>query len=240
MGVKDITIATLVYKSPEYLDFVLDSLKRYGSLENRVQYLVIANDATDEIKDKVLALTARSDAPHTGVIHDNPDPDEWWIQRVYAAWNRCLEECETDYICFVNNDMAFTNGWLDALAKYDLTRYVPTSRLVESERMPSLPGLISKNFGQTLASFRNDEFQKFADSVKAQGFAAGVGAYMPSLFRVDVLKSVGGWHKNVGNIPGDRLTFSLLKKYMGIEQIMVMDSIAYHFQRGESAEVGDL
>lgn len=235
----EITIATLVYKSQQYLDFVLDSLKKRSSLLHDINYLVVANDATPEI-ERIVGDLPYGTPDIIGVVHRNPDPNEWWIQRVYSAWNRCLEECETEYICFVNNDMAFTNGWLDALAKYDLSKYIPTSRLVESARMPSLPGLISKNFGQTLATFDDLAFQQFAETIKAPGFAAGVGAYMPSLFKTETLKAVGGWHKNVGNIPGDRITFHLLKQHLGMDQIMVNDSIVYHFQRGESAEVGDL
>lgn len=236
----DITVATLVYKSPTYLDFVLDSLKKNPNKLNAVEYLVVANDATDEIKTIVDGLNFKTNTISCrGVIHDNKDPNEWWIQRVYSAWNRCIEECDTEYICFVNNDMAFTPGWLDALAKYNLSKYIPTSRLVESERMPSLPGLISKNFGQTLATFQDAAFQKFAEGIKGDGATAGVGAYMPSLFKVDTLKLVGGWHKNVGNLPGDRITFALLKQHLGMDQIMVHDSIVYHFQRGESVEVGD-
>lgn len=235
----DITVATLVYKSTDYLDFVLDSLNKRSSLHHNVEYLVVANDATPSVEKTVGSLNSKLENTR-GVIHRNPDPSEWWIQRVYSAWNRCLEECDTDYICFVNNDMAFTNGWLDALAKYDLSKYIPTSRLVESERMPSLPGLISKNFGQTLSTFDDLSFQQFAETVKEPGFVAGVGAYMPSLFRVSNLRAVGGWHKNLGNWPGDKITFHLLKKHLGLDHIMVNDSIVYHFQRGESAEVGDL
>ena len=63
---------------------------------------------------------------------------------------------------------------------------------------------------------------------------------MPSLFKKEVLKSIGGWHRNVGNIPGDRITFARLNQKFGIRNVMVKDSIVYHFQRGESAEVGDL
>src|SRR5690606_8245360 len=117
---------------------------------------------------------------------------------------------------------------------------IPTSRLVESERMPSLPGLIGKNFGQTIKSFRKDDFEEFAAGISEGSYSIGVGAYMPSLFQTDILKSVGGWTKNTNGIPGDRITFYKLWEKFRLKHIMVNDSIVYHLQRGESAESDDL
>ena len=239
----DITVALLIYKSPAYLDFVMESLLSHQSSEHNVQYLIVCNDATDDVVIKaseyVSVLSKNYDPEIRAVTHDNPDQNEWWIQRVYSAWNRCLIECKTEYICFVNSDMAFTDGWLDNLAKYDTTQYIPTSRLVESGRMPSLQGLISKNFGQTIRDFDRVGFERFAEEQKKDMKMEWLGAYMPSLFNVKALRSIGGWSKNNGNMPGDQITFKRLYQKFGLKHIMVFDSIAYHLQRGESAEVGD-
>ncbi len=241
----NITVATLIYKSPAYLDFVMESLLRHHSKKHDVRYLIVCNDATEEVIIKASEysseLSKNYDPNIRIVTHTSLNPDGWWLDRVYDAWNRCLIECETEAICFVNSDMAFTDGWLDNLARYDLDKYVPTSLLVESERMPSLPGLISKNFGQTLGSFQREEFEAFAKEVSEEDTAvAGVGAYMPSLFKKDVLYRAGGWRKNWNNIPGDRITFGILENKLGMTRVMVKDSIAYHFQRGESTECGDV
>lgn len=237
-----ITVALLIYKSPAYLDFVMKSLLEHHSTEHEVEYLIVCNDATDEVIIKASEyssyLSHNYDPKIRIVSHRNEDPSAYWLDRVYQAWNRCMTECETEAICFVNSDMFFIKGWLDSLAKYDLDKYIPTSRLVESERMPSLPGLISKNFGQTLAEFKRDEFESFANSVKEDKALMHCGAYMPSLFKTETIKSVGGWSKNQGGWPGDKITFARLKN-MGIEHIMVCNSIVYHFQRSESIESGD-
>lgn len=233
----DITVATLIYRSKEYLDFVVNSLKEHESTIHNVEYLVIANDAEPHVIE-YLKEEKFSSIRH--VIHDNADKNEWWINRVYNAWNRCIAECKTPYICFVNSDMAFSDGWLDALARYDLDKYIPTSRLIESGRMPSLPGLLSLNYGQTLKSFQKDAFEKTAANLKmSPGFTPNEGAYMPSLFKTETLRSIGGWRKNMGNIPGDRITFATLSSRFGMTPIMVHDSVVYHFQRGESVETGD-
>jgi hypothetical protein len=235
----NITVATLIYKSTAYLDFVMSSLFEHHSTKHDVQYLIVCNDAIEEVVEHAEWYAKSGVHKVKTVDHRNGNPDDWWIQNVYNAWNRCLIECDTEAICFVNSDMAFTDGWLDNLAKHDLDRFIPTSRLVESERMPSLAGLISKNFEQTLASFKKNEFETFAKEVSENGVTEGVGAYMPSLFKMDTLYRAGGWRKNWNNIPGDRITFDILAR-QGLKRVMVRDSIAYHFQRGESAEVGDL
>jgi glycosyltransferase involved in cell wall biosynthesis len=237
----NITVALLIYKSPAYLDFVMNSLIEHESETHNVNYLIVCNDATDEV---ILQAEKWSRYPNVRhVVHTNKDPDDWWIQNVYNAWNRCVEECDTEAICFVNSDMAFTDGWLDALAELDLDKYIPTSKLVESGRMPSLPGLISKNFGQTLDDFRREEFEEFAAEISEPTGQLNRGAYMPSLFKVQNLRDIGGWRHNTSNrgviTPGDRITFSLLRD-RGLQHVCVGDSIVYHFQRGESAESGDL
>lgn len=235
----DITVATLIYKSPAYLDFVMESLLDHPSEKHDVQYLIVCNDATEEVKE--CAYRWKFNVPNIDVvIHENENPNDWWIQNVYCGWNRCLKECKTEAICFVNSDMAFTKGWLDALTELPLDIFIPTSRLVESERMPSLPGLISKNFGQTLGAFAKDDFEQYTEYAREKAYSIGKGAYMPSLFKTQRLRNAGGWHKNVGNIPGDKITFEILKKKFKMERAMVHDSIVYHLQRGESFESNDL
>jgi glycosyltransferase involved in cell wall biosynthesis len=236
---RDITVCTLIYRSTAYLDFVMNSLLAAKNLANdRVKYLIVCNDALPHVVEYAKQMAANN--PLIEVVdHKNPNPADWWIQNVYRAWNRCLQACRTPYICFVNSDMAFTDGWLDALVKQNLNDVIPTSRLVESARMPSLPGLISKNLGQTIGSFDKEAFEKFAASVSENKISSG-GAFMPSLFKTAVLRSIGGWSLNDGNIPGDQITFAKLRRSFELQHVMVHDSLVYHLQRGESAETGDL
>jgi glycosyltransferase involved in cell wall biosynthesis len=236
-----ITVATLIYKSPAYLDFVMNSLIDHPSEQHQEEYLIVCNDATEDVILQAEKWARYPNVRH--VIHKNKNPNDWWIQNVYNAWNRCIDECRTEAICFVNSDMAFTNGWLDRLAHFDLDRFIPTSRLVESGRMPSLPGLISKNFGQTLDEFNEEAFEEFARQESKPTVLRRTGAYMPSLFKTETLRKINGWRQNSTNrgviTPGDRITFGILRDHK-LEHICVCDSIVYHFQRGESAEMGDL
>lgn len=240
-----VTVAMLIYASSAYLEFVLNSLSTHSNDTCDVTYLVVANDPWPSVvnyfqSQRWIDFQATLNAPVRVVIHINEPKDPYWIQNVYAAWNRCLSECQTDLICFVNSDMAVTDNFLDNLLKFDLTKYVPTSRLVECGRMPSLPGLISKNFGQSLAELDITGFEKFASEVSEPFVSVVNGGFMPSLFRKDILQSIGGWHSNKNGIPGDQITMYLLNKHFGLQHIMVHDSIVMHWQRGESAEVNDL
>jgi hypothetical protein len=239
-----ITIATLIYANPDYLEFVLSSLDSHVNVLCDIEYLVVANDPWPTVlnyldSDRWIKFRDSLSKPLKLVIHNNPDINAWWLDRVYSAWGVCLEHCKTPLIYFVNSDMAFCNHYLDNLLYYDMDRYVPTTRLVESERLPSLPGLISKNFGQTLSTFRKDEFEAFASSISSRVAHTNIGAFMPSLHDVNKLRSIGGWEKNINGVPGDQITFARYRN-IGITPIMVCDSLAFHFQLGEKTESGDI
>ena len=242
MDRKDITIALLIYASPQYLNFVMEGLLKNNSQEHNVNYLIVCNDASDDViieASKWASELSKNYNPKIRVVsHNNDDKEEYWLDRVYRAWNRCLLECNSEYICFVNSDMGFTPNWLSRLAKYDTSKCIPTSWLVESGRMPSIKGLVSKDFGQTISSFDDGAFQTFAKSISADEFAMG-GAYMPSLFKTNMLRGVGGWSHNHNGIPGDKITFERLRRKYGLRHIMVKDSIVYHLQNGERVEAGD-
>lgn len=244
-----ITIGMLIYASPAYLENCLTSLDSHPNEGIEQDYLVVANDPWLNMleylnSDKYKEFCAKLKNPVRTIIHNNEPLDPYWIQNVYSAWNRVLSECINDYIVFVNSDMLFTNNWLTNLAKYPLNGFyktIPTSRLVEGGRMPSLPGLISKNFGQSLGELDVQRFEEYAKSIEEKDlFTVDVGAFMPSLFRADNLRAIGGWHKNQNGVPGDQITAHLLKRNFGMRRIMCHDSIVYHWQRGESAESNDL
>lgn len=244
-----ITVGMLIYANPAYLINCLKSLDAHPNEGIEQDYLVVANDpwpaVYEYLKSKEYDSFCKSLKGNVKtVIHHNEPLDPYWIQNVYGGWNRVLSECTNDYIAFVNSDMLFTDNWLSELAKYpkyDYNKIIPTSRLVEGGRMPSLPGLISKNFGQSLAELDVDGFEKYAKEIsESRSFTWDIGAFMPSLFKADVLRSIGGWHKNQNGVPGDQITMFLLNRNLGMRRIMCHDSIVYHWQRGESAESGDL
>jgi hypothetical protein len=240
---KTIEVISLIYKSPAYADFIADQLTWYATNFDgwRVNFRLVANDPTSELERHLKKFYV----DHT--IFRNPDPNEYYINRVYRAWNHAVETSHADYICLVNSDMAFSPLWLKNLADYSAPDVVLTSRLVESGKMPSGLYGISENFGRTPQSYRESAFLSRAAEVSVDKIAFG-GLYMPMLLSRELFMRSGGYP--LGNLyadgigtcngpviqSGDAYYFERLKKEFGINHFTVFDSIVYHFQEGEMDE----
>ena len=138
---KIVEVIAMVYKSVDYTKMILDQLvKLKGNNEYEVSYRIIANDANEN----VLEYLKNSKAQFS--IYKDNNPQDFYLNRVYRAWNYGAFSSEADVICFVNSDMVFSNDWLKNLLKYDIDNYIPCSRLIESGKMTSGKYGISKNF----------------------------------------------------------------------------------------------
>jgi len=222
----DVTVIGLIYRSKKWLDFLLDQL---SIAKNNCSYktLIVANDPYLEI---------RTDH-RVGYVHDNPDTSVHYIKRVYSAWNRSVEVADTRYVVLVNSDMAFADGWLDALVRYGGTNILPTSLLVESGRIPSAMPEYVKDCGVTPDTFDRRKFVDFASEIRCRAIERG-RLFMPVLFERERFLAMGGYPD--GNIyhpdgrveSGDAFFFDRLVA-SGMEWVTVMDSICYHVQQGE-------
>lgn len=236
----EICIIVLIYKSIEYLNFIYNQIQRYGEGS---QYLFIANDATTE----VLQHLKENNINH--LIYNDLKPDDYYINRVYRAWNFGGFNCPTDIICFVNSDMAFSPNWLSNLYQYLNKDTIPTSRLVESGKMPSGKHGISKNFGRHPNEYQEKEFIEFAEQIKHNDVKPE-GLFMPVLFyKKDFIESGGyppgnfyttGFGRPEGQVDeynkyflmsGDAYLFYNRMKHK--KHITIMDSIVYHIAEGE-------
>lgn len=225
------TIVGMIYKSVAYLDFMLQSL---GD-----DYLIVANDATDEVKQ------ALADRKCNWLDYHDPKPTDYYLNRVYRAWNDGALAADADVIVFFNSDMYGAPGWLENLLKHLTRDTIPCSRLVESGKMPSGKWGVTQDFGRTTKEFRKGQFIEFARMISANCIEDG-GLYMPCAFYRDEFLAVGGYPE--GNIhlggegmvgttflrSGDKHLFKYDFKHK--RHITVMDSIVYHFQEGERDE----
>lgn len=243
-----VSIACLIYKSTQWLDFVYTQMLRHTDLHDK-EFFFIANDATQEVKDYLHDHYI----PHYIFENTPKHKQEWYINNVYRAWNFAAEKARGDYIVFINSDMAFSPGWVEALLDQLCPNNCVASRLVESGKMPSGTYGISKNFGRVVNGYREKAFLRYARSIATHKVHDG-GLFMPLLIRREHFLSVGGYPE--GNVvpesdffqprialQGDPLVSGdvvLMNKLQskGITHQTVFDSIVYHFQEGEMDDPG--
>ena len=227
-----ISVICLIYKSIGYADFVLNSFKKYTKLNDNVDFSFIANDPTDEILNHL----EKNNIPYK--LFRNKDPKEYYLNRVYRAWNFGGFESNSDIVIFVNSDMAFSKNWLENLLKNLSEDRIVTSRLIESGKLRSGKHGIGKNFGQTYSEFDDKSFQKYAKDISKSEIKKG-GLFMPCAIYKDLFVKSGGYpignrtEKNGNITPGDKILFYEKLLPMGIKHYTVFDSLIYHVQEGE-------
>jgi len=238
-----VSIICLIYRSTQWLDFIYEQVLRYTDLTNK-EFFFVANDATQS----VLRHLRDQYIPHV-VWNNTPEQRRgWYINNVYRAYNWGARVARGDYLCFINSDMAFSPGWLERLFEKMDGKSCVTSRLVESGRLPSGEHAISRSFGQLPNEYDEAAFIKYAKAAQLPGTRRG-GLFMPLLVRRDDFWRVGGYPE--GNIDpdsdlsrpritkqgepcisGDAVLIQKLQR-IGVEHRTALDSVVYHFQRGE-------
>ena len=228
--IQSVTVAMLIYKSADWLAFALEGL---SYARNRTPYrtLVVGNDANDEVMG-----TGRVD-----VDFRNPDPSEYYLNRVYRAWNHAVSASETEYVALVNSDMYFSDYWLDELVgvmERD-EKTIPCSILVESGRIPSAMPEYVRNLGLQPESFDRAAWATYSASIRQMGKTEPGRLFMPCLFKREVFLSSHGYP--IGNITnpdgsitsGDRFLFDRLAA-AGFRHVTALGSVVYHTQEGET------
>ena len=232
LSVFNVSVICLIYKSTKYADFVWNSFNKYTKDAN---FLFIANDATNKVK----SYLKENNLPH--LIFENSDKNEYYLNRVYRAWNYGGINAPGEIIVFVNSDMAFSYNWLECLLKNIKKDKIICSRLVESGKLLTGKHGINKNFGQAYQEFNDNSFQKFAKKIKKAELHRN-GLFMPcAIYKNSFIKSGGypiGNRKEKGGseTSGDYILFYEKLKAMGIEHFTSFDSIVYHIQEGEMDE----
>ena len=237
---RSVEVISLIYKSKEWAKFITDQMNKFSYAKDcLVQNRLVANDP--EVKGLL-------DYPRdhgVGVsLYNDPKPDDYYLNRVYRCWNWAANTSPCDTICFVNSDMAFTPGWLDNLLKHHTHMTIPTSRLVESGKIPSGMHALVQDFGKTPETFDDVAWQAYAMEQSTKNGQRRGGLFMPVLFKKNFFLTMGGYPE--GNIyedgvgtcngevkaSGDAFFFRNLQ-LKGMRHITVFDSLVYHVQEGE-------
>lgn len=229
-----ITVVGMIYKSTKYLDFMMEGIR-----DTCADYLIVANDPVPAVVEKLKLDGIKH------VIYNDSQPDDYYLNRVYRAWNFGGRMAKGDVIVFVNSDMAFGPDWLDNLLFRLDENTIPCSRLVESGKLFSgQPHTISRNYGTTVEDFDKPGFLTFATEVSSDVVALG-GTYMPCAFYKDDFIRSGGYPE--GNIytggvgkhttkfvrSGDKHFFCENSVMKMKRHVTVFSSVVYHIQEGE-------
>ena len=220
----EVTLIVLVYRSLKWLDFVMEGVDSSKN-DTKYRWLIVANDATEEVKND----------PRIDLVFDNDDPSEFYINRVYRAWNAGVLEATTQKVVMLNSDMYASERWLDELVmeKWKHKKTVPTSLLVESGKLPSgIPEHV-KDFGNNPNVFDRNKFLNYATSISQPDEIEPGRLYMPILVDRQEFFDVGGYPE--GNPPGTTGDKDLIRRYKeaGFEHVTALGSIVYHCQLGE-------
>lgn len=220
----EVTLVTLVYRSTMWLDFVMDGVERAKS-NIRYRWFIAANDAPAEV----------SSDPRVELDFRNENPAEFYINRVYRAWNVAVREAPTQLVVLLNNDMYVSDYWLDQLLwlKKSQPKTVPTSLLVESGRVPSAMPEHVMNFGMNPEEFKREEFAAHAATIRKPAALELGRLYMPIIVDRQEFLDIGGYPD--GNPPGTTGDKDLIRRYTeaGFTHQTCMGSIVYHCVMGE-------
>ena len=209
MGRPSVTVGMLIYKSPDWLAFALEGLA-WSRNHTPYRTMVFSNDGEPAVIE-----TNRPD-----VYFHNPDPKEYYLNRVYRAWNACVEACETELVVLMNSDMYVSDYWLDELVDVWIAdcNTIPCSILAESGRIPSAMPEYVKNLGLQPEDFDREGWRAHSASIRKPGATEPGRLYMPCLFERDKFLQAGGYP--IGNITnpdgsitsGDQFLFDRLAK----------------------------
>lgn len=237
---KRIEVISLVFKSVDYLELIYNELTSDKCKVEGwdVGVRIVANDATVEVLNHLKKL----DIPYT--IYNDPKPNEYYINRVYRAYNHSLKTSKYENLCFVNSDMVFSDKWLDNLLKHHDGINIPTARLVESGKMMSGTYGISYNCGRHPQQINYPIWESLVKQHSFDGVRDG-GLYMPCVFDKQRLIDSGmypegniyadgvGTTNGLVTLSGDVYLFKKLEEEFNMKHITVFDSLVYHIQEGE-------
>ena len=237
---KNIEIISLAFKSVSYLQSISKQLKSDNCKIDGwdVGIRILLNDATNEVIEE----TKKLDIPYT--IFNNPNPNEYYLNRVYRAYNQCVITTEYDNVCLVNSDDIFSKNWLWNLLKHHNGINIPCSRLIESGKMPSGMYGVTQNFGRTPETIDYVGWENYVNQIAVDEIHHG-GLFMPCVFEKKRFLESGMYPE--GNIymdgvgtrngsvlaSGDAYYFKDLERRYGMKHITPFDSLVYHIIEGE-------
>lgn len=250
----DVTIISLIYRSPEYAKGLYERLLQVtpSIKSGTTKFYFVANNANkatrialekNKIPHFVFNTPEISDQEHFDLGYAKPA----YIGKVYAGYNYGIQQCKSKFVVLINSDMVFGPNWLEELLSCEDGSSVVSCTLVEREhpKFGIFPGAIEGSFGSSFRNLKWDSWVNYCRSLSDQRHEySNGGAYMPALFRTEWftdislypegnVRSESGSYSEVAQY-GDEFLFSKLEG-AGIRHITSPKSFCYHFKEGERA-----
>jgi len=219
-----VTVIGLIYKSKEYLSFLLDGIHRTKN-EMPFESLIVGCDPEPHVE---------ADFRLNAIFRNEPEnltasPGF----RTYHAWNYGATIANTPFICFIGSDMYGYDHWLDELMTpvMENPKTIATSLLVENGRIPSAFPEHVKDFGNPTRGFDLAAFRAHAASIRKPGVYSRGRLNQPVIFDRADFVGRGGFPTLDG---GDVDLFKTMVG-QGYDWITCEGSVVYHTMRGEAA-----
>jgi hypothetical protein len=222
MDKPEVTILALIYKSPLYLDFVLEGIYAPKN-DTPFKMMIVACDPEPQIESD----------PRVTYIYRNANPNGTAGHRTYHAWNYGASLCDTPYIIMVGSDMYGYDHWIDelVLAIKEDSFNLPTSLLIENGRIRSAFPEYVRDFGTPTRGFDREGFRARAAEIQKPGHYSRGRLNQPVLFLTEDFMALGGFPTVDG---GDVDLFKRMV-FAGYQWKTCEGSVVYHTMRGEAA-----
>ncbi len=206
-----------------FLQCCVNSIKKNSTYEHQI--IVHVNDGSDGTLEWV-------QSEHLDYTHSKKNIG------ICKAMNMMRTKVETDYICFLNDDMYVLPGWDEALLKE--IKSLPDNRFFLSATtiQPHTPSdsIIVANYGDTIESFQEE---KLLQEFKNYHLSDWMGATLPpNIVHRDIWDLVGGYSVELSPGMYSDPDFTAKLWLCGIRYMKgLSDSRVYHFETKSTGRI---
>jgi len=154
--------------------------------------------ANDTALDIALEMLADNTAAEYELLIDDTTPKD-----PYVAYNDLAAQAACEWIVFLNSDTFAGPGWDAPMLEAASHNTIVTPVLVECGSIGVNVMNFERNFGNTPASFKRAEFERFVTN--GGEWRDGEGWYMPSLHPRDEFLALGGFPTHRGTFGIDQI-----------------------------------
>lgn len=208
-----------------YLKLCLDTLWRHSTFAHEL--IVHVNDGSDGSLEWVRSqgLSYTHSVENVGVCH---------------ALNAAAKLSTTDYICFMNDDMAALPGWDAALwevmARIGHDRWFLSSTMIEPTDTGNACVIAPQDFGRTTETFRESELLAAFRSWPKEDWCGAT--WPPNVVPKALWDEVGGYSVEFSPGMSSDPDFSMKLWRAGVRHFQgVAESRVYHFQTKSTGKV---